>query len=69
MSPSMAPRSTMITGSDSGNIRVHIEQAPGLLGEMGLQRVEINKQVSYMSRQALEETCIYLGAGRHTTAT
>jgi Ca2+-binding RTX toxin-like protein len=49
-----------------GNDNVHISQAPGLLGALGLYEVNINGNVQYMTKQQLENTNFHLGAGNDT---
>jgi Ca2+-binding RTX toxin-like protein len=50
----------------SGDDNVHISKAPGLLGALGLFEVNVNGNVSFMTKNQLEHTDFKLGAGNDT---
>jgi Ca2+-binding RTX toxin-like protein len=62
--PPVGPTNTVNTGN--GNDNVHISKAEGLLGLLGLYKVEINGNTQYMTKQQLENTQFNLGAGNDT---
>ena len=50
----------------SGDDNVHISKAPGLLGALGLYEVNVNGNISFMTKNQLEHTDFKLGAGNDT---
>jgi len=58
---SIGTTNTISTGG--GNDVVNISKAPGLLGLLGLYKVEINGNTQYMTKSQLEHTNFDLGNG------
>ena len=56
------PQQQTINGTCGDDV-VHISKADGLLGCLGLYKVDVNGQTQYMSKQQLENTEFKLGKG------
>ena len=49
-----------------GDDNIHISNAPGLLGKLGLYEVDVNGKKQYATKTQLENTKIRTGAGKDT---